>query len=711
MSISVLNYVFFAFLLLFGSWIEGRSVRSAYSRIILYYSIAAAFVSLSAGIAFDMDALQRVDAAVFFARLTGVLSILSALFLLLISVGFPYESGQRALKTIIGVVITATAYIAIFTDRFIASADFSAGALRRVPGTWYWQIAAAEAAVCVLVVFVLAIRKSFFKSKIYALQANVFALSAAAALALVLACEYVFPDFLGAYWTLQVTAFTAVVVDLAFMYAVGITRLFRVATVLLRGAVVVIVTLAYTAVAGFVGYLISLLSGISVFLSAPMLFAAFFAMLWGIEWTRSLLSKLFRTHEEYAEELEKAISAIDYSTGRDEVIAAFSDALKRSIGLSVISLAIEDEEGKLKTIHSSKGNLRPAIDPASKEIDFLLNLDVSILLKTEIVTNHDFYDVKAELLAFFERFEAEAMVLFKEARHLIAVLALGEKSEGRDYTSYDFTAFSRLYARFFTVVYYLKNIARESLIKTVDRELQFSSQIIESIQENVDRIRHPKVDIDFLTKSTRKLGGDLIDLVKLSPNRYVCIVGDVSGKGLDASMSMVILKSVMRTFLKETKDFKELVVKINSFVKQNLPRGTFFAGVFMFFDFSENMMYYINCGIPVMLLYSSQYNNIMEIQGDGKVLGFVKDVSKLIRVKKIYFNPTDVMLVSTDGTIETESLSGERFGKSRITQSVFDNRGQSATRIIQYLYEDVAKFAKQELNDDVTFLAMRYLKK
>jgi hypothetical protein len=680
MSISILNYVFFAFLLLFGSWIEGRSVRSAYSRIILYYSIAAAFVSLGAGIAYDLGSLQRIDASAFFAKLSGLLSIEASLFLLLISAGFPYESDQRVLKTLIGVFSAAAAYLVLFTDRFIVSTEYVTGAFKRVYGSWHWQVAAVEAAVCVLVILLLIIRKSFFKSKIFALQANVFALSASAAFILALACEYAFPDFLGVYWTLQVAAFTAVIVDLAFMYAVGITRLFRVSTVLLRGAVVVIVIFVYAVVAGIVGYLISLLSEISLFLSVPILFIAFIAMLWGIDRTRKLLARLFRTHEEYAEELDKAISAIDYSTGRDEVIAAFRD-------------------------------VRPTIDPASKEIDFLLNLDVSILLKTEIVTNHDYYEVKAELLAFFERFEAEAMVFFKEARHLIAVLALGEKSEGRDYTGYDYSAFSRLYARFFTVVYYLKNIARESLIKTVDRELQFSSQIIESIQENVDRIKHPKVDIDFMTKSTRKLGGDLIDLVKLSPNRYVCIVGDVSGKGLDASMSMVILKSVMRTFLKETKDFKELVVKINAFVKQNLPRGTFFAGVFMFFDFGENMMYYINCGIPVMLLYSSQYNNIMEIQGDGRVLGFVKDVSNLIRVKKIYFNPTDVMLVSTDGTTETESLSGERFGKSRITQSVFDNRAQSATRIIQYLYEDVVKFAKQELSDDVTFLAMRYLKK
>ena len=53
--------------------------------------------------------------------------------------------------------------------------------------------------------------------------------------------------------------------------------------------------------------------------------------------------------------------------------------------------------------------------------------------------------------------------------------------------------------------------------------------------------------------------GDFIDFIRLSADRYIFVMGDVSGKGLNASMSMVILKSVIRTYLQETGDFKELV--------------------------------------------------------------------------------------------------------------------------------------------------------
>ena len=152
------------------------------------------------------------------------------------------------------------------------------------------------------------------------------------------------------------------------------------------------------------------------------------------------------------------------------------------------------------------------------------------------------------------------------------------------------------------------------------------------------------ITVDFVTRSARKLGGDFIDFIQLGPEKSLFVMGDVSGKGLNASMSMVILKSVLRTFLGETGDFKQLIVKVNSFIKNNLPKGTFFAGVFGLLDFKNNLMYYINCGVPAMFLYTSAYNNAIEIQGDGKILGFVRDIGKFLKVKKIALNPEDVIL-------------------------------------------------------------------
>jgi serine phosphatase RsbU (regulator of sigma subunit) len=258
-------------------------------------------------------------------------------------------------------------------------------------------------------------------------------------------------------------------------------------------------------------------------------------------------------------------------------------------------------------------------------------------------------------------------------------------------------------------MYYLKNIANESVVLTVDREIEFSGQIITSIQENIDRIHHDKVDVDFVTKSARKLGGDFIDFIKLGEDKYLFVMGDVSGKGLNASMSMVILKSVLRTFLSETGDFKKLVVKVNLFIKNQLPKGTFFAGMFGLMDFSTNTLFYINCGVPAMFLYTAAYNNAIEIQGDGKVLGFVRDIGKFLKVKKIVLNPQDIILLTTDGLVDSTNLRGERFGKDRVQRMLMDNRSYPADRMAKFLCDSLEDFVSRELEDDISVLVFKYL--
>jgi serine phosphatase RsbU (regulator of sigma subunit) len=198
-----------------------------------------------------------------------------------------------------------------------------------------------------------------------------------------------------------------------------------------------------------------------------------------------------------------------------------------------------------------------------------------------------------------------------------------------------------------------------------------------------------------MTRSTRKLGGDFIDFIRLSPDRFIFVIGDVSGKGLNASMSMVILKSVVRTFLKETKDFKKLVVKTNAFIKANLPRGTFFAGVFGLFDFKERSSITSTPAFPIMLLLSSAYNNPVEIQGDGKVLGFVKDIAPYVLVRKANFKPGHP--AGDDGRPDGRGVRPRRKVRQGSNPKLaLENRTASSERIVRYLSEAVGEFVSRK---------------
>ncbi|MCQ2580149.1 MAG: serine/threonine-protein phosphatase [Treponemataceae bacterium] len=428
-------------------------------------------------------------------------------------------------------------------------------------------------------------------------------------------------------------------------------------------------------------------------------------------WISFKIKKMqFAQGSNYEDLLEEKIAAFDYNKESEKLVGDFVALMKQYTETMHVELLIDNDAGEIKSIHHSDGKASESISTKTSLVDSLAGCTSSVISKAQAASRHEFSTFRDDLLKMFDALDSELIIVLRESRHLFGIISLGLKRRGNTFSDYDLRALTNLYSYFFLFGFYLKNIANQSVIGTVDREIQMSSQIIRSIQDNVDRINVPAIDLGYISQSARSLGGDFIDFIRLTDSRYMMIMGDVSGKGLNASMSMVILKSIIRTLLAETGDFKELIEKVNYFIKYNLPRGTFFAGVFALFDFTENTMYYVNCGLPVLFLYTESYNNVIEIQGDGKVLGFAKKISGLVRVKKIKLNPGDIVLACTDGLLDSVSLRGEFYGKDRVQKLIVDNKTYDSNRMVHFIYDDMVQFVSKEVQDDVTIVSIKMLK-
>ncbi len=423
------------------------------------------------------------------------------------------------------------------------------------------------------------------------------------------------------------------------------------------------------------------------------------------------IRKLRNTRDvNYSNHFEEELSKLDYTESPDVLNEALHKIFSDNVHTSHLDLLIESNENTLDTMYSSRGK-KISVPLSNQLFDTALNAKINVIFKSHIDTKHALAPAKQELTDFFYETQSEVLIILNEGRHIFAAIVLGEKRLGNAYTDYDFSVFTNLYSYFFVIGYYIKNIANESVVGTVNREIQMSGQIIQSIQENMDFIKNPKADVGYISIAAHNLGGEYVDFIRLTDDRHMVILGDISGKGINASMSSVILKSVVRTFLAETHDFKQLIQKVNVFIRNNLPKGTFLAGVFMLIDFSDNTLYYINCGIPAMFMYTKAYNNVIEVQGEGRVLGFVKNVASLVKVRKVKLNPGDMILTCTDGLLEGKSIRGEKFGKDRVQRSIMDNLSFPSDKMGQFLFQELSDFTSKELEDDVSVVAIKYLDK
>lgn len=708
MGLLVFSYSLVLFLFIFSYYLDSRTDKT--SGIYTNLTMILAFTTLFLSLATHLSVLGNVTISNLLFKLTLVCLALVVHLLLAYVFFIPYNTKNKLLTFFGGISFLVCVVLVFSTDisithtelNFVLSSNLFVGTL---PGlviyAYIYIIGIPAFAMLTLLQRSFSIKSRIFKQRLVLVFLSILVGASISYLLFLLSKKYM--------WLFPLIPFGLAITLISIHQAITVTVLLDKAQLF---SIVIRVSLMGILISALFGLLVTTISTLSLHPLVLGIVLTILAVL--ILFFRSIVERRLKKHirigTEYEKELEAGLDTIDFNSGKDEVLANTIDLLEKHVECSSVNILVSDNKGSLVTSFSTN-NITNTLSVSDKAIEFLLNHNTSIVLKTQVVTKHSLAEVKKELLAILDIGKSDAFIMLREGHNVVGLILLGPKKRGSDYTDYDFSVLSNLYSNFFVVMYYLKNIANESVVMTVDREIEFSGQIITSIQENIDRIDHPKVDVDFLTESARKLGGDFIDFIKFSDEKYLYVMGDVSGKGLNASMSMVILKTVLRTFLSETSDFKQLIVKVNLFIKNNLPKGTFFAGVFGIIDFQTNTMYYINCGVPAMFLYTASYNNVIEIQGEGKILGFARDIGKYIKVKKIVLNPQDILLLTTDGLVDSMNLRGERYGKDRIQRLLLDNRSYPASRIAKFISDNLVDFVSRELEDDITILVFKYLTK
>jgi hypothetical protein len=689
-----------------GAGLPGRGILAALSAVLGAYALMQGLVFIFT------DPSFRQGSALGLERMSGALLVAAHALLFLFVLEFPSPL-PMALRRLAWIIVVPVAVVVGFDAA--SSFDYLVSVYRpwttifRIEGKLYSSFVYGDAVVAALSTLMLIVRAFVTKNGVRRQKSAVAAAFVFVGAGVILVSTGLFSAGEAKRPIYFLTPLGALSISVGLTYAFRLSRLFDWPTIgrtLLGYAALFVVvgiptgaaTAGLIALGGATSDAVAIAGSLLVFVAANYLGGRFFA--------RFFIRLSARG--DYREKLEEGLAHIDLSLGRDAVLAEAYGLLSKALDFKDFCILIDDDQGFMRTVYSSTGG-RATIDRTTQLSERLETAETQVILRTDAETSAAFADDRAPLLELFESLKAEAVVVVLEGRKAIGLVSFGARSTGAEYTAYDYDSFRSIYGKLFVIVYYLKNIARESVMTTVDREIALSDQIIRFALEKVDRIAHPSADAAWIAKSARSLGGDFIDFVRLSQDRWFVVMGDVSGKGLSASMNMLILKSMIRTFLRIERDFVALVARVNSFIKDNLPKGTFFAGVFGYLDLSKNAFFYINCGVPTIMLYSPAFDTFIEVQGEGRILGFVRDVAPYLKPRKLALTPGSAIITSTDGLLDSENLRGERFGKERLLRSVHERLGLAASEVVSGAMGDLLAFTDQRQEDDVTLFVMKMI--
>ncbi len=211
----------------------------------------------------------------------------------------------------------------------------------------------------------------------------------------------------------------------------------------------------------------------------------------------------------------------------------------------------------------------------------------------------------------------------------------------------------------------------------------------------------------YIYRPYLEVGGDFLNITKLSDSKYGIIIADVMGHGISAAMATGVLRSAFSIFSKEVGDDPaELMFRMNNHMYEIFP-SLFTTSYYAVIDRDASEVRMTKAGHMHPLIWKAANHDLHKIDPPGPGLGIMAQL-KFTEVR-IPIEKGDKILFYTDGVIEQKGVSGEMYTHERLEKKFKGYCSDEREHIIQNLFSDLEKFkGKCEFQDDVTFLLLEF---
>ncbi|MBQ2148901.1 MAG: SpoIIE family protein phosphatase, partial [Bacteroidales bacterium] len=239
----------------------------------------------------------------------------------------------------------------------------------------------------------------------------------------------------------------------------------------------------------------------------------------------------------------------------------------------------------------------------------------------------------------------------------------------------------------------------------MERELQIARNIqMGMVPHDFDLGK--KVDLYASMVPAREVGGDLYDCFVQDDKLYLCI-GDVSGKGVPASLFMSVARAMFRVVARQGLAPAEIARRINDTVSEKNDQMIFVTMFLAAVDLKTGVMEYCNCGHNAPVLFpgpdkAPAFLDCLSNTALGIESGFDYEGQRVDDMRG------KILFLYTDGLNEAENADHEQFGNDRMLACLGDGPFLDSRSLIDRLSEAVASHvAGAEASDDLTMLCLR----
>ncbi len=205
----------------------------------------------------------------------------------------------------------------------------------------------------------------------------------------------------------------------------------------------------------------------------------------------------------------------------------------------------------------------------------------------------------------------------------------------------------------------------------------------------------------------KEVGGDFYDFFMIDDDHIAFVIADVSGKGVPASLVMMVSRVLIKSSLQNGKNPAEALESVNNQLCEGNDEGYFITVWLAVFEISTGKGVAANAGHEHPVLRRAGGGYELQVYRHSMPVGSMKGIP--FRQHDFLLNPGDSFFVYTDGVAEATNEQKEMFGTKRMLDALNKDPDAPPEQILPNVKSEIDRFVDgAEQFDDITMLCFRY---
>lgn len=251
-------------------------------------------------------------------------------------------------------------------------------------------------------------------------------------------------------------------------------------------------------------------------------------------------------------------------------------------------------------------------------------------------------------------------------------------------------------------------IEHDQLI-SIQRDLNVAREIQQGILPQTFPPFPNRFDFEIFAsmEAAKEVGGDFYDFFMIDNDHLGFVIGDVSGKGIPAAIFMAVSRTLIKATGLKGMPPGECLGYVNNLLCNESISCMFVTVFYAIINLKTGKLSYANAGHnPPYILRQNETIETIPSTGDT-ILGVFED--QQFETASIQIQPTDSVLLFTDGVTEAFNNQSEAYGESRLEPLLRRLGNKNATEVVKEIVGDVTTFVDgAPQSDDITMLCLKY---